>query len=154
MSETVHATAVLCGADGILIRGASGAGKSTLAALLVRRGAHLVADDRVHLSACHGRLVATAPGITAGRLELRGRGLLRLPNERAVIARLVVELVGAEGLERLPEDHHLKVEILGITLPRQPVPDASDQGLLLVEAALGRLRTGRDMDLRSSSVWG
>ena len=59
MSETVHATAVLVGADGVLIRGESGAGKSALALALIERGARLIADDRLMLSACHGRLVAT-----------------------------------------------------------------------------------------------
>ena len=76
MSETVHATAVLVGADGVLIRGESGSGKSALALALIERGARLIADDRLTLSGCHGRIVATAPGATAGLIELRGRGIV------------------------------------------------------------------------------
>ena len=77
MSETVHATAVLVGADGVLIRGASGAGKSALALALIERGARLVADDR---AACSPPATAAssrrAPAAIAGRIELRGRGVI------------------------------------------------------------------------------
>src|SRR5688572_192741 len=92
MSETIHATAVLAGADGVLIRGPSGSGKSMLAFALVQRGARLISDDRVHLSACHGRLIATAPGLISGKLELRGRGLMEVPHERSAVIRLLVDM--------------------------------------------------------------
>ncbi len=139
MSETVHATAVLAGAHGLLIRGPSGAGKSMLAAQLIGRGAWLVADDRVHLSACHGRLIASAPAPAAGRLELRGRGILLVPHEQGAVIRLVIDLVEVADLERLPDDAQMCGEILGITLPRQAVPAASGAALVLVEAAIQAL---------------
>jgi serine kinase of HPr protein (carbohydrate metabolism regulator) len=148
MSETVHATAVLVGAHGVLIRGPSGAGKSTLAVTLIERGARLVADDRVHLSACHGRLIATGPGAIAGRMELRAHGLMRLPAERSAVIRLVVDLVDAAGLERLPGNDQMSVAILGVTLPRQPAPAASDRSPALVSAALRSLFGAGDMGLR------
>lgn len=154
MSETVHATAVLAGADGVLIRGASGAGKSTLAGLLIGRGARLVADDRVHLSACSGRLIATAHGATAGRLELRGRGILAGLYERSAVIRLVVDLVEDAALERMPDDPQLSAMILGVTLPRQAAPAASATALMLVEAALGALSPLPNTTLRRARVWG
>jgi serine kinase of HPr protein (carbohydrate metabolism regulator) len=136
LSEAIHASAVLARGGGVLLRGASGAGKSTLAAALVERGARLVADDRVMLSARGGRLVATAPATIAGLLELRGLGLVAMPFERAAIIRLVVDLVPRDDWERMPEAGALHAELLGVRLPRQPVRGADPASLLLVEAAL------------------
>ena len=150
MSETVHGTAVLVGAQGILIRGPSGAGKSSLALVLIDRGARLVADDQVHLSACHGRVLATAPGPVRGKIELRGRGLLNVPYERSALVRLIVDIVADKGLERLPEDHQLSDVLLGVTLPRQPVPAAHDLAHALVSAALRALLPGGNMHLHKA----
>lgn len=138
----MHATAVLVGADGVLLRGPSGAGKSTLAWLLIDRGARLVGDDRIHLSACHGRIIANPADALAGRLELRGRGILPVAFERSVVIRLVVDLV--DELERLPGADALSAELLGVRLPRQPVPGASARSVLLIAAALGGLAHGGD----------
>jgi HPr kinase/phosphorylase len=154
MAETLHATAVLAGVNGLLIRGPSGSGKSSLALALIKRGARLVADDRVHVAACDGRLVAGAPARISGRLELRGRGLIDVPHERNCVLRLVVDIVSGEALERMPEDNQLTVMLLGIELPRQPVPAVAERALTLVGAALDALSPGGNMGLRSARVWG
>ena len=151
MSESVHGSAVLVGAHGVLVRGASGSGKSALAHALIVRGGRLIADDRVCLSACHGRLVASVPASIAGLIELRGRGLLAVAHERAGVIRLVVDIVSAEELERMPEANHLSVAICDITIPRQPVPHATEQAVRLVDAALAPL-VRRNMGLRSARV--
>src|SRR5688500_6349470 len=103
MSEWVHGTAVLVGRRGVLLRGASGSGKSLLATMLIGRGARLVGDDRVHISACHGRIVAAATSATAGLTELRGRGIVPAPPERSAVVHLVVDIVDETQLERYPE---------------------------------------------------
>ena len=154
MSETVHASAVLVGAQGVLIRGPSGSGKSMLAAALIDRGARLIADDRVHLSACHGRIMATAPAAIAGMVELRGRGILSVPAERSAIIWLVVDLVSEDGLERMPENAQFSATILGVAVPRQPAPLVSARSLGLVEAALRPFMLPRNIGLRSTPVWG
>ena len=136
MSETVHATAVIVGAEGVLIRGASGSGKSALALLLIERGARLIADDRLTLSSVHGRILASASSAIAGKIELRGRGIISVPHEQSGVIRLVADIVEEEGLERMPEPHHLTTTLLGIALPRQPVPRATEPAARLVEAAL------------------
>ena len=152
MSETVHATAVLVGADGVLIRGESGSGKSALALALIERGGRLIADDRLTISACHDRIVASAPQATLGMIELRGRGVIAVPHERFGVIRLVADVVSEEGLDRMPEEHQLTAALLGIVLPRQPVPTATDQAVRLVEAALRTPATQPDLGLRSAQV--
>lgn len=152
MSETVHGTAVLVGAAGLLIRGASGSGKSLLAAALISRGGTLIADDRVHLSACHGRVIAAAVGSASGMIELRGRGVLSFPCERSAVVRLLVDITRGEKLERLPADEELSAPLLGVPLPRQTVPGDLPRALILVDAALGEVTRQRDVGLRSSAV--
>ena len=120
---TVHATVVVVGEAGILIRGPSGSGKSTLARRLLDRAerqdrfARLVADDRVVLIRTGGRLVARPVPAIAGRLEIRGHGLVAVTHERACVLRVVVDLVAAEPM-RLPEASDLQVSIHGVFLPR------------------------------------
>jgi HPr kinase/phosphorylase len=152
MSETVHATAVIVGSDGVLIRGESGTGKSALALALIERGGRLVADDRITLTVCHDRLVASAPQATLGMIELRGRGVIKVAHERAGVIRLVADIVAEEGLERMPEEHQLSATIAGIELPRQPVPAATDQALRLVEAALNASKSRPVKGLRMADV--
>jgi HPr kinase/phosphorylase len=94
-----HATALLIGETGILIRGASGSGKSSLAlALLAQaelsgRFASLVGDDRVQLEVRAGRLIARPHPALAGRAERRGQGIVVLPHEAATLVRCVIDLV-------------------------------------------------------------
>jgi serine kinase of HPr protein (carbohydrate metabolism regulator) len=154
MSETVHATAVLVGADGVLIRGESGSGKSALALALISAGARLIADDRLTLSNCHGRLVATKPGATSGLIELRGRGILRVPSEPAGVIRLVVDIVETEGLERMPESPQLTADLLGIALPRQPVPSVTERAVVLVKAAIEALSSRPERGLANDTSFG
>lgn len=86
---TLHATVVLVGEAGILIRGRSGAGKSRLARLILAEAAarglfaRLVADDRVRVAARGGRLVASRIPAIAGWIEMRGHGLVRQRSEPA-----------------------------------------------------------------------
>jgi HPr kinase/phosphorylase len=152
MSETVHATAVLVGADGVLIRGESGTGKSALALALIERGARLIADDRLTLAACHDRIVASAPQATLGMIELRGRGVITVAHERSGVIRLVADIVDEEGLERMPEEHQLSATIAGIELPRQPVPAAIERAVRLVEAALNASKSRPVKGLRMTNV--
>jgi serine kinase of HPr protein (carbohydrate metabolism regulator) len=151
MSESVHGTAVLVGAHGVLIRGGSGSGKSMLAHALIERGARLIADDRVCLAACHGRIVASVPAAIAGLIELRGRGLVAMPHERFGVIRLIADIVSDTELERMPEAHQLTVALFEIAVPRQPVPAATEAAVRLIEAALAALPQA-DMGLRSARV--
>jgi serine kinase of HPr protein (carbohydrate metabolism regulator) len=103
-SETlVHATCVAVGDAGVLLRGAPGAGKSDLALRLIDTGAVLVSDDQTRLQRDGAALYAGPPATIAGRLEVRGLGIARLPYRARVRLRLVADLVAADAVERLPE---------------------------------------------------
>lgn len=100
MSETVHATTVAIGGLGVVIAGPSGAGKSDLALRLIDRGAMLVSDDYTVLARDGHRVYADAPATIAGRMEVRGVGIVLMPVATRVPVALAVRL-GAP--ERLPE---------------------------------------------------
>lgn len=100
MSDPVHATCVAIGGAGVLIRGGSGSGKSDLALRLIDRGAMLVADDYVALANRDGVLIASPPPTIAGRIEVRGIGIVAVPFRAEAPVALAIRL-GSE--ERLPE---------------------------------------------------
>ena len=88
---------------GVLFRGLPGAGKSDLALRFVDSGAMLIADDQVVLARSDSGVTAAAPEATAGRLEVRGLGIVTLPYASATLLRLVVDLVSDRLVERLPK---------------------------------------------------
>ena len=111
----VHATSVELAGTAVLLRGPSGSGKSDLALRLIDGGARLVADDYTEIKLCDGRLVASVPAATAGLLEVRGLGIVQVPNVAEAWLRLVVDLVPPDEVERLPEKAHMAY--LGVELP-------------------------------------
>lgn len=130
-ARTVHASAVLVGESAVLIRGPSGAGKSRLALDLLALAeagrlpwARLVGDDRLQLAAAGGRLMASPPPTIAGLIELRGAGILKLPYEPLAVVGLIVDLAAEDG-SRLPEAAAIRTTVLGVDLPRLPIPSGT-----------------------------
>lgn len=130
MEPTIHASAVLLGHRGILIRGPSGSGKSHLAWSLLHSTnlgfARLVGDDRIHLEPAHGRLLMRPAKALEGLIEIRGVGIVRLPYEPVAVVSLVVDL-GTAGALRLPQETDLATEVRGISLARLPVAPGIDE---------------------------
>jgi HPr kinase/phosphorylase len=79
-SVTLHGCMVDMRGVGILIVGKSGSGKSETAIGLLERGASLVADDMVRIKYVGGDLVATAPDLSRGYMEIRGIGIINVAN--------------------------------------------------------------------------
>ncbi|MBP0573278.1 HPr kinase/phosphatase C-terminal domain-containing protein, partial [Mycobacterium tuberculosis] len=138
----IHASAVVLGDAGILVRGASGSGKSTLVLDLLedaRRdgiAAALVGDDRVALATEAGRLIAKAVPRLKGQVEVRGLGIVAVPAADQVPIRLVVD-IGAEPAERLPAPETRVTTVLGVTVARLYLCQREPRAARLVRLALG-----------------
>ena len=136
---TVHASAVAVGERGVLIRGASGSGKSSLVLGLIDRDPRttlLVADDRVVLVAADGRIEAFPPETIAGRLEVRGLGIVTVPYVAPCSIALVVDLLPAERCPRFPDPRERATVLLGLTLRRLLLPIGAPDGPARVRFAL------------------
>lgn len=117
MSDTllVHGTSIAIVGGAVLLRGPSGAGKSDLGLRLIDAGAKLVADDQSELRRDGDRILVRAPPSIAGLIEVRGVGIVRMAAIPVAPLALIVDLVAAESLERLPVFH--TETVLGIALP-------------------------------------
>jgi serine kinase of HPr protein (carbohydrate metabolism regulator) len=140
--HNIHATGLVLGGAGLIIRGPSGSGKSILALDLLEHDheAVLVSDDRIDLTVEDTGLVMHAAPNLAGLIELRGRGIVGRPHFERAPLHLVIDLV--DELVRMPEADAFVTELFGVTLPRAPVPrsgvvDARHQRLLVIEALRG-----------------
>lgn len=135
---SVHATCIALGGLGALLRGPSGAGKSDLALRLIDQGAQLVADDQVILRRASAMVLAEPPAALAGRLEVRGIGIIALPWTAPVPLAAVFDLTRAEEITRLPEPETVQIE--GVDLPRFALAPFEASAPAKVRIALGRAR--------------
>jgi serine kinase of HPr protein (carbohydrate metabolism regulator) len=101
VNGTVHASCVSIHGRGVLISGPSGSGKSDLALRLIDRGARLVSDDYTAIRRVGDRLLANAPESIAGRIEIRGVGIITFPADAEIPVCLVALLDSTP--ERLPD---------------------------------------------------
>jgi serine kinase of HPr protein (carbohydrate metabolism regulator) len=135
-SETLHASCVAIDGRAVLIEGRSGSGKSDLALRLIDRGAKLVSDDYTVLVRERDRLLAQPPGTIAGRIEVRGIGLVDMPYAERVPVALVVSL--ADHVERLPEEGNTR-PIAGIAVPMVALDGHEASAPVKVGLALARV---------------
>ena len=113
MRLLANVTCIAVEGRGLLLEGPPGSGKSSLALALIDRGAGLVGDDGVALERRGAQLWAHPPPHIAGKLEIRGVGIIDLP---AVSASLALVLSLEDDATRLPEPDELAFE--GARLPR------------------------------------
>ena len=126
-----NVTCVSVAGRGLLIEGPPGSGKSTLALALMDRGAVLVGDDGVALERRGEELWALPPPNIAGKLEIRGVGIVALEAAPAPLA-LILSL--GEAGERLPTSTRRKID--GLALPCLTFDAASRAAPLRAEWAL------------------
>jgi serine kinase of HPr protein (carbohydrate metabolism regulator) len=121
-AETIHASSVAVEGRAILISGPSGSGKSDLALRLLDRGFTLVSDDQTIVRRDGDRLIATAPATIAGKLEIRGIGIVELTSD----------------IERLPDDSRER-PILGVSIPLITIDAMTASAPSKVALALDRM---------------
>lgn len=115
LETQVHASCVELEGTAVLLRGPSGSGKSDLSLRVIDSGGRLVADDRTNLAVEDGHLYASPPDVIAGKLEVRGIGILSVPFASHARVGLVVDLVAPQDVERLPENR--RCDYLGVSIP-------------------------------------
>ena len=81
---------------------------------MLDRGFTLVSDDRTIVKREGDRLIASAPENIAGKLEIRGIGIVDMERTEDVPVALVVELTSQ--IERMPDDSRERL-ILGMKVP-------------------------------------
>lgn len=135
-AETLHASTVALDGKAVLLTGPSGSGKSDLALRLLDRGFTLVSDDRTIVRREGDRLIASAPAPIAGKLEIRGIGIVEVEKAGDVPVALMVELTS--DIERMPDDSRERT-MLGISLPLVSVDPLTASAASKVALALDRL---------------
>lgn len=137
-SELLHASSVAIGGRAVLIEGLAGAGKSDLALRLIDRGAVLVSDDYTLVKRAGTGLTANAAPNIEGKIEVRGLGVVEMPNVDGVQVGLIVAL-GTAG-ERLPDDESRIIAGVAVAVVRIAGFEASAP--IKVELAVKRIADG------------
>jgi serine kinase of HPr protein (carbohydrate metabolism regulator) len=138
-----HATAIILGDRGVLLRGRSGAGKTTLALALLGmcrasgRFARLVADDQVLLAKLGGRLVCRAPESIAGLAEFRGIGPGRTAFEPKMVVDLVVNLVERDAAPRYSSGDDVVLEGCRVPCLELPKHEIAGPSLAILQKLAG-----------------
>ncbi len=122
--QLVHGTCVALGQRAALLRGASGSGKSDLALRFIALAADdagkpmLVADDQVFVETRgDGALRASVPPTIAGKIEVRGIGILDVPFVSQARLVLVCDLVLPEEVPRMAPEELERTVIAGVAVP-------------------------------------
>ena len=136
----VHASCVAAGSRGILILGHSGQGKSDLALRLIDRGARLVADDRCDIWFERERLWCRPPETLAGKIEVRGIGIVDQPFTAPVPLAITVRL--SERPERMPLANAVEM-VAGHSLPAVLISPFEASAPIKVMMALDNLGCDR-----------
>ncbi len=145
----IHATAVVIGKAGLLIKGPSRAGKSSLALFLLEEAARqslfarLIGDDRIrverqgtHLGA---HLVLRGHPAIQGKIEQRGKGILDVAWQPSAMAHWAIDLVpqGAEVAVATTRIEGVELPLLRLP-PDLTVADRGARVLALVQEITAR----------------
>lgn len=122
--ERIHATAIALGGKAALIRGPSGSGKSDLALRCIAAAplphiphrVELIADDQAELTLVFDGIEVAPPPAIAGKLEVRGLGVLEMPYRASARLALVIDLVAPAEVPRYPLEEIMTI-FLGQAVP-------------------------------------
>ena len=144
-ANNIHGTTIQLAGKGVLITGRSGTGKTSLGIELLEFAklsgiqAAFVCDDQTLVELIDEDLIAAAPPIIEGKIELFGYGIVKLPHKKSTVIDLVVELNEEAKLERMPQPQ--TAMILDAKIPLIQVPARNQvASRRLVFATLGLLQ--------------
>lgn len=143
--QTISGVMVCLYGKGILLRGPSGIGKSECALKLLDRGHQLLSDDAVTIEKSDNQIIASAPELLSGRINVRELGIIHVEQHFGVQALckkhrvdLIIELVSEkskQSLNVLPLEYATQT-LLGIEIPCvQLTPSPQRDIALLIEMA-------------------
>lgn len=132
-SETLHATTIAIDGRAVMLCGSSGSGKSDLALRLIDRGAKLVSDDYTIAILTDGRPYAAPPENIAGKMEVRGIGVVSMEHVADIPVALVVDLL--DQVERMPLKPVARA-IAGVQVPVVTVVPHEASAPIKIELAL------------------
>lgn len=113
--QKILATSIKLNGKAILIQGKSGSGKSFLALrLIMNHKAQLISDDVTYLNPKGKFLYAETIPELAGKIEVRGVGILNLSYTTHIPVACVIQL-SQTRIERMPQ--HKFVTLEGIKIP-------------------------------------
>lgn len=143
--QTISGVMVCLYGKGILLRGASGIGKSECALKLIDRGHQLLSDDAIVIEKIDHQLIASAPEILCGRINIRELGIINVEQHFGIQALckkhrvdLIIELVlpeSKQSLNVLPLEYATQT-LAGIEIPSVQLSCSPQRDLaLLIEMA-------------------
>ena len=113
-SEAIQAACVAVDGRGVMIECRDGDARVDLALRMIDRGAVLVADSQTICLRSAKQLLASAPAGAAGRIEVRGLGIVEMPHAERVPVDLLIVLLDTGP--RFPDDKRTR-SIAGIEVP-------------------------------------
>ncbi|MEN0040666.1 MAG: hypothetical protein AAF764_04945 [Pseudomonadota bacterium] len=137
---SIHASALVLGAVGLLLRGPSGSGKSMLGHHLIAahraagRHAVWVADDRVRLDLADGRIIARPVEELAGLAEFRGLDVQPVHHMENAVIDMIVDLTGSGDRIPKPMNHRLLPNGPELPLIRVPAQNLGVATILIAQA--------------------
>ena len=132
-SETLHCSTVAIGGRAVMIEGRSGSGKSDLALRLIDRGASLVSDDYTIARRQNGALLASPPPNIAGKIEVRGIGIIDMDHLSDVPVALIISLF--DVVNRMQADPEKRV-VAGVSIPVVKIAAMENSAPIKVELAM------------------
>ncbi len=129
-----HASSVEIEGRGVLLRGPSGSGKSDLALRLVDGGGTLISDDYTEIHLRDGVPYLKGPAEIAGKIEVRGLGLMPLLATGDIPLALVFDLMPYSQIDRAPAADVAVFD--GIEIPRRALDPFMASAPAIVRLAL------------------
>jgi serine kinase of HPr protein (carbohydrate metabolism regulator) len=130
-------SAVAINGHAVLIVGPPGVGKSDLLLQLLDRGAALIGDDLVEISAANGRLWVRPLAAAHDRIDIAHIGIVRWPNVAVGAQPLALVIAIDAHAERAPSVGRYG-PLKGLFVPQVTLAAHADSAAIKVELALER----------------